>query len=269
MPDLKDTLKTGRAAESSHWYTQDGMPAYTVKAKAGHDRATTLRDARKLELVPSVTTIIKAAAAPALEVWKQNQVLLAALTLPKELDETDDEWCKRIMADSKEHAINAAAKGTEIHAAIQGVFEGKNPPPEYEPHVVSVDNSLEEWASALGANWEPEVSFAHPMGFGGKCDLSAECCAGNFVVDFKTKEFAPDDKLKTWANHAMQLAAYRIGLDLPDARCAILYVSVSNPGHAQLVEIKEDELQRGWAMFEALLNYWKAQKKFEPGWVTL
>jgi hypothetical protein len=70
------------AAESLHWYDRDGKPAYTVKAKDGSDRPATLRDARKLNLVPSVTTIIRCAAAPGLELWKANQLMMAALTLP-------------------------------------------------------------------------------------------------------------------------------------------------------------------------------------------
>ena len=49
---------TVRASESSHWYTREGAPKYTVEAKNGNPRNTTLADARKLNLVPSVTTII-------------------------------------------------------------------------------------------------------------------------------------------------------------------------------------------------------------------
>jgi hypothetical protein len=36
-----------------------------------------------------------------------------------------------------------------------------------------------------------------------------------FVVDFKTKEFGPEDDLKTWDEQAMQLAAYREGQQAP------------------------------------------------------
>ena len=43
--------------DTGHWYTKDGAPAYTVEGKTGV-RNTTLRDARKLGLIPSVTTII-------------------------------------------------------------------------------------------------------------------------------------------------------------------------------------------------------------------
>jgi hypothetical protein len=68
-------------AESLHWYDRHGRPCYEVMSKPGVMRPTTLRDARKLNLVPSVTNIIRCAAAPGLEIWKQQQVMMAALTL--------------------------------------------------------------------------------------------------------------------------------------------------------------------------------------------
>jgi hypothetical protein len=86
------------------------------------------------------------------------------------------------------------------------------------------------------------------------------------VADFKSKEFGPDADLATYPEHAMQLAAYREGLNLPTARCAICYVSVSVPGLSRLIEIPEDELSRGWEMFTYLLGYWKAKNKFRCGY---
>ncbi len=67
--------KEPRASESNHWYTRDGVPMYTVEAKKGGQRNTTLRDARTMNLVPSVTTILNIAAKPALLAWMQQQVM--------------------------------------------------------------------------------------------------------------------------------------------------------------------------------------------------
>ena len=78
------TASTPRAAESTHWYTRDGIPRYTIIGANGKERNTTLRDARKEGLIPSVTTILKVASNPVLNQWIQKQVLMAALTLPKE-----------------------------------------------------------------------------------------------------------------------------------------------------------------------------------------
>jgi hypothetical protein len=60
-------------AESTHWYDKNGKPQYTVIGKNGKERNTSLVDARKENLVPSVTTIIGMAAKPQLENWKIDQ----------------------------------------------------------------------------------------------------------------------------------------------------------------------------------------------------
>lgn len=245
------------AAESLHWYTRTGEPAYEVRAKAGHNRPTTLADARKLKLVPSVTTIIRCAAAPALEKWKANQLMLAALTLPRLLGEPEKDWLARVATDSKEHARKAADRGTAIHAAIQGRLQNEAIDYAYQKHV---DGACAAIDAFFGLDWEcciVEQSFAHRLGFGGKIDLS--CTAPEFVVDFKTKEFGPEDELDTYDEHAMQIAAYRHGMEFPKARGAIVYVSVTYPGVARVIEIPQDMLARGWVMFYSLLHYWQAK----------
>ena len=62
-------------SESGHWYTKEGEPMYTIVGANGVERNTTLRDAKSLELVPSVTTVMGMVAKPALENWKMNQLL--------------------------------------------------------------------------------------------------------------------------------------------------------------------------------------------------
>ena len=113
-----------RASESLHWYGRDGKPQYTVTAKNGNQRATTLADARKMNLVPSVTTILNVAAKPGLERWKQEQMLLAALTLPRAPEESEQSFIHRVVADSKEQGKQAAERGNRIHAAVESFYEG-------------------------------------------------------------------------------------------------------------------------------------------------
>src|SRR5688500_8209761 len=90
------------AAESLHWYTREGETAYEVVGANGVTRSTNLRDARKLNLVPSVTTIIKSASAPGLERWKLDQMMHAALTLPRMDGEPEGAWIDRVWNDSRE-----------------------------------------------------------------------------------------------------------------------------------------------------------------------
>jgi hypothetical protein len=248
------------ASESQHWYARDGSPAYEVKGANGNMRPATLRDARKLGLVPSVTTIIGSCAKPGLERWKLEQMMHAALTLPRLDREPEADWISRVWTDSKETARKAAERGTAIHAAIQGWYEGEDyMGTPFEKHVEAADVAVDQW---LGEIWTAEQSFAHELGFGGKVDLSSQ----QGVIDFKTKEFSEVIDLRTWDEHAMQLAAYRVGLRVPQARCAICYVSVTVPGLVKVIEIKEPELAKGWQMFKGLLAYWKAKSSFDPSW---
>jgi hypothetical protein len=254
-----------RSAESVHWYKQDGGPQYTVKAKDGSDRPTTLRDARKMDLVPSVTTIMKIAAKPGLEQWKLEQMLLAAMTLPKMPDEPEKAYIARIVADSKETGKQAAELGTRIHESIEGWMAGVRPV-EHEDMAKAFEEAIFTHFKAHPFQpWLPERSFASPLGFGGKVDLYCvpdEHAPVGIVLDAKSKDFGPDDKIDAYDEHLMQLAAYRNGLEVPHARCANVFVSRTHPGLVKVVEWPEDELVKGWEMFQSLLRFWKLKNNF-------
>lgn len=239
-------------AESTHWYARDGKPCYTVKAKNGNDRPTTLADARKLNLYPSVTSIIRLAAAPGLERWKQEQILHAAMTLPRDPAWSEAEYIERVYQDAQEQGKKAAQRGTDIHAALeQGDNEG-----EYGLHVMGAAKAMDE--AFGGRSWSYERSFAHPSGFGGKADANCDIA----VIDYKTTE-KDLETIKTWPEHAWQLAAYREGLGMPAARCAIVYVHVAS-AEAKVIELGEDELKQGWACFQALLAFHQAKTGYRP-----
>lgn len=248
------TAKEPRASESNHWYTRDGVPRYTVIGANGKERNTTLRDARKENLVPSVTTVLNVAAKPALNQWLQRQVLLAALTLPRRPDEPEDEWIARIMDDSKEQGRAAADLGTDIHASIQSFYEGV----KAERHPEHVQGCVFALQTHFGhQGWIAERAFAHEIGFGGKVDLHAQ----NIVVDVKTKDFTDPDKVDAYDEHLMQLSAYRVGLGMPTARCANIFVSRNVPGLVKIIEWDQSDLERGWQMFHALLTFWQTKNQ--------
>lgn len=245
--------KEPRGAESGHWYTRDGQPAYTVIGANGKERATTLRDARKENLVPSVTTILKVANNPVLNQWIQKQVLLAALTLPRSEDENDDSFVARVLEDSKQQGRDAADLGTAIHASIQAFFEGVDDQ-SYIDHRKGCVSALNgEYGDRI---WVAERSFAHDMGFGGKCDL--HCTEGDgIVVDIKTKDFDDPSKVEGYDEHLMQLSAYRVGLGIPQAECSNVFVSRTTPGLTVIKKWTQEDLDRGWKMFCNLLQFWQ------------
>jgi hypothetical protein len=259
------TTIIARAAESVHWYGKDGAPAYTVKAKDGSDRPTTLRDARKLNLVPSVTTILKVAAKPGLDVWKNEQLLLAALTLPRKSDETEKEFIARVVADSKETGKRAAERGTRVHESIERHYN-RDDFVEHKDIAMAFEEAVfNHFKTNPHQKWLTENSFSHELGFGGKVDLYCKPdkeAPHGIVIDAKTKEFGVNDEVPAYEENLMQLAAYRIGLGIPNARCANVFASVSYPGVIKVHEWSEEDLKRGWAMFQNLLNFWILKNKF-------
>lgn len=259
-----------RQSESGHWYSREGQPAYTIIGKNGKTRGTTLRDARTNNLVPSVTTIIGVAAKPGLDTWKQQQVLLSALTLPRQEGESEQSWLERVMMDSKQTGRIAADRGTNIHATIQAYFEGALIP-EAMPICKPVDEAI---TAHFGAQlWLPELSFAHKSGFGGKSDLIAKSdYQHNFdgiVVDIKTKETDDISKADVYPEHGMQLAAYREGFGMPLARGANVFVGYKMVNGnivftgVKVVEHDLNDLNRYWKMFTKLLEFWQLKNNHQ------
>ena len=244
-------------SESGHWYDKNGNPAYTViGSSTGKERATTLRDAKKLGLLPSVTTVIGAVAKPGLNRWLQEQAILAALTLPRLEGEKESDWLSRVLNDSKAQGKDAAARGTAIHNIIESFFDGilLESVPTY---CRNVENALQ---AAYGARaWLPEQSGSHELGFGGKVDLHAKADkikgVPGVLVDFKTKE-VPLDKVVPYDEHIMQMAAYREMLGLEHARCGIMFIN-GLTNEVKLCEIPEDELQKGLKCFFHLLRFFQ------------
>jgi hypothetical protein len=249
--------KDPRATEGGHWYTREGVPMYTIEAAKGGMRNTTLRDARKLNLVPSVTTILNVASKPQLTVWLQQQVLLAALTLPRKEDEPEKAYLDRIINDSKEQGRAAADAGTEIHASIQNFYETGSSN-RHQKHVSATHQALTDHFNRR--EWKCEQSFGHELGFGGKVDLYTPA---GIVVDIKTKEFSDPAKVEGYEEHLMQLAAYRMGLKLPNARCANIFVSRSVAGLTVIKEWTQEELARGEEMFLCLLKFWQLKNNHQ------
>jgi hypothetical protein len=229
----------------SHWYARDGAPRYTVIGTNGKERATTLRDAKKLDLVPSVTTVLSVAAKPGLINWMQEQMLLAALTLPRKEGEPEADWLARVKEDGKAQAKAAADRGTDMHNQIEDVFNGKQSA-MFAHKVYDAVN-----AEFGQPQWITEQSFACQLGFGGKVDLWSPA---GIVIDFKTKDKV-DDKTDVYDEHAMQLAAYRIGLNVPSAICANVFVDMD--GNVKIIRHEEAEIKKASDMFMALLSFYR------------
>ena len=245
--------------ESSHWYDSvTGEPRYTVpnKSKPGEERPTTLRDAKQFNYVPSVTSILQVLDKPYLNRWKQEQVLYASLTMPRE-GMKEEQWIDAIIEDSKAYSKQAMDLGTLIHAQVQGAYEGIAPDPEYAIYVEAVRACIKNEFGEQ--DWIPELSFAHPLRYGGKVDLYCPLSC----VDFKTTSLNGDKLKKSgYDEHVIQLAAYRMGLKLEHASLCNVYISTTQPGEVYLKIWSEEEALWATNTWLALLNFWKIYKRF-------
>lgn len=263
------TLPVGGApkqqAESSHWYYRDGRTCYQQPTQKGGLRATDLRDARKLGLVPSVTTVLGVLAKDALTTWKVKQGILAALTLTRRPGESDDDFLARVLTDSGQQAKAAADEGNRIHDACEAWFKGTfgHDQRAYEPHVTAVRDELRRLFPEVN-DWIAEKSFGHIFGYGGKVDLHSP--STGIVVDYKGKDGDFSGGKKLAYDQHYQLAAYQRGLILPPNICANIFVSRTHPGKVASHIWKREEVQHGWLVFEAALRVWKLLKNFDSAY---
>lgn len=261
------TETTPLPAESTHWYDKNGNAVYEVsKAKGDGMRATTIADARKMDLVPSVTNILNIAAKPGLEAWKAKQILEASLTLPRIADESLDDYAVRVMEDAKAQGKKAMERGTQLHAAIEMFIQRQSPPTEWTDHIAKTyETLLHHGIELLGG--KAEHSFASPLGYGGKIDFRND----EVLIDFKTKDRIDDKKPLAYENHVQQLAAYGMGLFHPGEgyvlthftkfRAINVFIGV-NDKQVRVIEHSWEDICSGFEQFKLLLIYWHRIKKF-------
>lgn len=250
-------------SESGHWYDIEGQPQYTIVGKNGNSRNTTLRDARVHKYLPSVTTILNIPAKPGLDRWKQNQLLDAAYNISVD-GLTRPEWDKAVVDTASEISSQTASIGTAIHANIEEYYKtGVILSPEYETHVRNVEKELEKY---YPGGFIAERSFGHPLGFGGKVDLSIQSdeIPKGIVFDFKSKDFTEETPITKlcWPEQALQLDAYRHGLGMEEAQMISIYIDRST-GIVKTYEWEGDYFEQ----FKCLLKYWQLSKGYDSSFV--
>lgn len=267
---------------------KDGTPChhvnYSDKKRAGEMRPTTLADARKLDLLPSVTTIDKTIVNKALESWKIENAILAALTLPRIDGETDDMFASRVAKDSLETASAAAAFGTCLHDCCEAyLMERKRTDladfiPFCEPVYDFVDEQIEE---VIGC----EYVVVSNLGYAGRVDTKVALKPGRSaynelaslnpsfngiaIIDFKTRK-PNNGKLRSYDSDSRQLSAYLNAEQsvpaggLRPTATANLYISSVDPMAPVLKAWSAEEMRDSWHVFETTLKLWTLINNYNP-----
>lgn len=245
--------------EGGHWYERDGTPRYEVPKKNGELRSVTLRDARKLLLVPSTTTVTKIVSKPAVVTYLQKEAIKATMNSKKIWGESDDEFIARMLKEASRHAEEASEEGTRIHDAIETKALGNTPPAEYAEQVAAARAELKRLFPEVD-DWLTEVSFAHESGYGGKVDVHSP--STGILVDWKTKDGVLDKRMAYDQN--IQLGSYQQGLLLPEAPCANIFISRTHRGQIASHVWPVEDVIYGREVFNATLELWKKIKKYDP-----
>jgi len=271
--------------DSAHWYQRDGVPLHTVLSGKGEPRPTTLRDARKLGLYPSVTNILGVIAKPELTAWLQEQAVMAALTLPRIAGETEDAFARRVVEDSLTTRDGAADFGTAFHHGAERI--AKTLEVDQTEALSAWLNRYRDWfqENVITCRWTEQRVVSSEFGYAGTADLLIEHkLHGLCLVDLKTTKMStphpsplPDrggegdgsqrtarpTKFKPYKSWCYQLAAYRKALGV-QARCLNLIVNSVVPETPVEHVWGEAEMDAGLRAFMAARELWVIEKGYDP-----
>jgi len=249
---------------NTHWYCLDGTAMHSVLSAKGEARATTLRDARKLGLLPSVTNVLGIVHRQQLVEWKMTQAVLAALTLPRRAGETEDDFVKRVVEDAESQGKGAAAFGTALHHGAQRVATSLEVDPA-DPLAAWL-NLYRDWfqANCVRLIWSERTLVNRELGYAGTADLLMEHRVhGLTLVDLKSQGVRSATGPSTYKSWGYQLAAYRAALHR-EVKCMNLIMNSLEP-HAPVEAVwSEEEMVKCWRGFRAARELWIVEKNFDP-----
>lgn len=265
------TVARPTTRKDSHWYYSDGRPCYELPKKDGSGMKTpTLADARKLLLLPSVTTILKILNKPELQNWIVEQAVLAVITTPRKEGEGDDAYIQRVLhveeVQNQERDL-ARDKGIAIHDACEDYFQGRDVPAEMRPWVMPAVEAVSRYGELVATE-----SILVGSGYAGRTDLilmGQECW---WLFDYKgTKRLPPKG---AWREHVLQLAAYAAAYSAQLAalkgdnvgrviKTANVYISTAEEGKFQIWE-HDPNWKLAHEAFMHLVSYWQFENTYAP-----
>lgn len=223
---------------SSHFYAyKDGqfVSCHEVPYADGKGmRKTTLTDARRLNLFPSVTGICSIVNEPGLNNYWKTQAIMSALTLPRGQEDilyyvnrciielgagandagqvaewcyrnqprpvlTDDEHAQLVVKDMEAHSEAAKKLGSEIHDAISSFLKRSQESQEYDcsAEAAKLTEPIFNWITenVTEIHALEQIVGSLEHGYVGTLDLDADIKGiGRAIIDYKTQNVKRNGK---------------------------------------------------------------------------
>ena len=254
--------KANAQSSSQHWYTMDGNACH----RQSDGKPTTLRHARKQNLVPSVSGILGMIEKPQLTKWKADMMVRKCIENPYKPGEAEQDYIDRMHGFAKQDKNEILGFGTRVHNAIEMWNLGKYDEAE-DPEIFPYLDTYIRWAQKnLKRVIAAEKTVVNKkLGYGGTIDLIAEVngVRGVCLIDYKTQRWNAEKKPSFHDSWVWQLAAYRKTMR-PNPNCISLVISATDPRPVIEKRWSPSELQAAWRLFCAANTIWQESKKYTP-----
>lgn len=257
---------------SEHFYDVNGNACHTqptkTKGAKNPTRPTTIADAKRLKLLPSVSSILKQAANPALDRYKAQQIIKACFNCPVSCDEDFETYARHIMEKADKERDEAADLGTNIHAALEQVLV--NPSASYDESLSQFVTPALNKVNEMGITVvERELRVVSEYGYAGTTDVAFTHGPICGILDFKSVKTKPEEPIIPRQGHAAQIAAYHVAYWSKDTiknntKGYNVYISTTEPGRIDVVEYDAPTLRSEFGYFLACFDIWKHRYGYDP-----
>lgn len=252
------------SSEQTRWYCPEKKEPVEMVPSAKGDKMvkTTIRQARKMGLLPSVTSILKVLSSYSLQNWIIENTIKTCIEYPFERsgsDEEVDSYINMIQAKANEYSNKTSEIGKDIHASVEKFFEDRMEPDD--PVNAKIVSAIREWAEGFGGEIVIENGFASvEAGYAGTPDILIHAQDMDVIGDLKTTSLekfkAPYDK---WM---LQLGAYRGLTERSENLKLVQIVADRDSGEVLIIE-HEDPLKWHQA-FMSLFQIWCTLNNYDP-----
>jgi len=242
----------------SHYYTKEG------ELIDGD-----LRLCRKLNGLPSPTTVLNILGSPGLKYYFRKMMWEATVTTPRLPGQSDDDYFDACCRWADEHGQAARDKGGDFHSLVQSFHEqklngrtlvvpiGHTLAPQFDAYVVWYENNVRRSLMVEQA--------VIGQGYAGRVDHVAEMMDGRIgCIDAKTQDTTKKKgKFSYYDQWPIQLGAYA-GAIKPQPDCLISVAVSSNLPAIVEAKIWERNVDYYHDIFMGLLKFWKHSNDYHP-----